>query len=114
MKTWRIAPLTREEYFTYIYNQRSRTLRWLRDQGVPLTEAEIMVDKGLESLITAFDRTGEEQRSLIREMGYLVRNWKKKVGYGEPTGHCRVPISVETAERINERHGRVLPHSTDE
>jgi len=106
--------LTREEYFTYIYNQRSRTLRWLRDQGVPSTDAEILVDRAIESCLAKFDRGGEPALSLVRRVSTKLADWRKTVGIGEATGHCRVPISVEEAERVNERHGRVPPHSTDE
>ena len=100
--------MTREVYFTKIYNQRSRTLRWLRGQGVPTADSEIMVDAAIISLMAAYDKTGKENWSLMRGVHPWHVRWKERRG-------IVVPVSVDVAEKINERHGRVLPHRpTDE
>lgn len=109
--------MTRDEYILFIYDKvkRRRVIAWLRRQGVPLTDAEILVDMGCERMLRAYDKTGKENWSLLRGVtpGYV--DWKKKnklskeEAWDNETNSVFVPYDVETAERKQSRHGRVVP-----
>ncbi len=107
--------MTRDEYFTYIYKQRGRTLRWLRSQGVPEADAEILVDRVIIYCIEAFDRGRRGKLLLRREVPPWLFEWKRKNTFSidleinDDQNRVVVPLDVEAAEREKARAGRSSP-----
>src|SRR5947209_861840 len=97
--------MTRDEYLTQLYAQRGRSLRWLRSEGVPTADAEIIVDRGIENGLAQFDK-GKVYKSLsILSRGYLKDFRESRMGKVVPTGDLeRLENSLEQKKR-----GRVAP-----
>lgn len=92
--------MTRDEFITSIYKQRRATLGWVCSKGVPVADAEIIVDSAITSAIVAYDKTGAILIPLRRGVGPWLKRWfEKKI----------VSVPLEAAERQNARGGRVVP-----
>ena len=101
--------MTRDEYLIHIYGQRGKVLGWLRRQGVPTAEAEIMVDKGIDRCLKRWDR-GHKKQTLGWETRGLLKDYiESRMGRVVPRGDLeRLENALE-----QQRRGRVpaAPHA---
>lgn len=82
--------MTRDENLIHIYGQRGKVLAWVRRQGVPTADAEILVEKAIENVIQRIVR-GKYEKSLAFYVGREVaRYFKFRSGKVVPVGDMEV------------------------